>query len=126
MQMQIGLRKPARTWIVGVLLFTLSWRGLIPAGFMPSGDRPFTVEICPEGFPAQMLVHAGHHDHGAGHSYSEHCVFGTACATGPPSHFTTLLAVSRTQLGRPMSGAALRVMVQLVYLPHSRGPPATA
>jgi hypothetical protein len=33
-------------------------RSLIPAGFMPAADRPFTLEICPDGLPAHVALPA--------------------------------------------------------------------
>lgn len=117
--------KASRLLILGVMLFAFAVRALIPQGFMPSSDRPFSVEICPEGFPAQLLAHAGHHHHGGGHSYSEHCVFGAVCPNGSPSYPTALAVVFPAELARPPSCAATPVVVRLVYVPHSRGPPAT-
>ena len=117
--------KARRLLIAGVLLFAFVVRSLVPEGFMPASERPFSVEICPEGFPAQLLVHGGHHHHG-GHSYTEHCVFGTACPSGPPSQAASLAAISLAELAlaAPFIGAV--IVVQLVYLPRARGPPVEA
>jgi hypothetical protein len=77
-----------RLWVISTLLVALLVRALIPAGFMPATDRPFSFQICPDGFPAALwsdaptaispadggaaapadagvLAHAGHH-HGVG------------------------------------------------------------
>jgi hypothetical protein len=72
-----------RLWVISTLLVALLVRALIPAGFMPATDRPFSFQICPDGFPAALLQnplgdsvagppagqdaasHAGHH-HEAG------------------------------------------------------------
>jgi hypothetical protein len=72
-----------RLWVIGTLLIALVVRALIPAGFMPATDRPFSFQVCPDGFPAALLgepaampadggsaahgetTHAGHH-HGDG------------------------------------------------------------
>lgn len=117
--------KAPRLLIAGVMLFALAVRALIPQGFMPSWDRPFSVEICPEGLPVQLLAHAGHHHHhGGGGSLSEHCVFGTACPNGPPSCPEVPAAVMPTERVSPAATVAAPVVVRLVYLPHSRGPPA--
>jgi len=63
-----------RQWLISALLLALVTRALIPAGFMPATDRPLSFQICPDGFPAQLLAgsqdpHAHHHHgvHGAGH-----------------------------------------------------------
>ena len=85
-----------RLWVISALLVALVVRALIPAGFMPATDRPFSFQICPDGFPTALLADgaatgagqsaadggqpdapahaghhhgipdAGHHDHGDG------------------------------------------------------------
>jgi hypothetical protein len=49
------LSSPAHQWVISVLLVALGVRALVPVGFMPSSERPFTLEICPDGFPSQLL-----------------------------------------------------------------------
>lgn len=44
-----------RRWVIGTLLIALIVRALIPVGFMPATDRPFSFQICPDGFPAALL-----------------------------------------------------------------------
>jgi hypothetical protein len=39
------------------MLVAFASRALIPLGFMPASDRPFSIEICWEDFPAAMLAH---------------------------------------------------------------------
>jgi hypothetical protein len=119
--------KATRKLIAGVMLLAFAVRALVPQGFMPSSERPFTVEICPEGFPAELLMLGGHHHHHGGpQSQTEHCVFGTACASGPPSQLAVLTDSSSTELVRIAPGVVAATIVRLVYLPHVRGPPATA
>jgi hypothetical protein len=83
-----------RLWVISTLLVALVVRALIPAGFMPATDRPFSFQVCPDGFPAALLgdasapippaeggaaspadagalAHAGHH-HSAAESASAH------------------------------------------------------
>ncbi|HEY8510072.1 MAG TPA: hypothetical protein VIL32_17055 [Steroidobacteraceae bacterium] len=95
-----------RRGLAGLVLFAFLLRALIPAGFMPSADRPFTLELCPATFPAAWLAkagnqgshaeHAQHHHHHAEHaghatndtvpaekSGFEHCPFGTAPSVAP-------------------------------------------
>jgi hypothetical protein len=76
------LRPKQRLWVISALLLALVVRALIPAGFMPAIDRPFSFQICPDGFPAALLSdlaiagaderaatgaeHAGHHHPGGG------------------------------------------------------------
>ena len=119
-------RRASRLLIAGAMLFAFVVRSFIPQGFMPSSERPFSVEICPEGFPAQLLVHAGHHHNGAGHSYTDHCVFGTACVSITPSHSSILTHIPLSSLAPAARSVARAIVVRLVYLPHSRGPPVTA
>jgi hypothetical protein len=42
--------------VISALLVALVVRALIPAGFMPAADRPFSFQICPDGFPAALLA----------------------------------------------------------------------
>jgi hypothetical protein len=119
--------KATRKLIAGVMLLAFAVRALVPQGFMPSSERPFTVEICPEGFPAEVLMLGGHHHHHGGpHSQTDHCVFGTACASGPPSQLALLSDSSSTELVRAVRGLAVAASVRLVYLPQVRGPPSVA
>jgi len=106
------------------MLFAFAVRSFIPEGFMPSSARPFSVEICPEGFPAQLL--AGHLHHGKDHLHIDHCVFCTACASGPPSYSLVLTGISLSALAPATPSVAQAIVVRFVYLPHSRGPPVTA
>jgi hypothetical protein len=119
------LRRGTYRLIACALLLAFSLRALIPQGFMPASDRPFAVEICPEGFPAELLMLGGHHHHHGGpNSPSEHCVFGTACASGPPSHLASLTDCSPTRQVRAAPVVTVAAVVRLVYLPHVRGPPS--
>jgi len=113
----------ARKLIIGVMLLAFAGRALVPPGFMPASGR-LSVEICPEGFPAQLLSHAGHHHHAATHWHGEHCVFGGACASGPVSQSPHLAHLAPTELAPPRGCGAAALVVHLVYLPHARGPPA--
>jgi len=80
-------KSSAQRRLIGLLLLALAFRALIPAGFMPSAERPFTLQICPEGFPAHLLSSAHHHGAGQEHashtSQPEHCVFAAGAAAGP-------------------------------------------
>jgi hypothetical protein len=86
----------ARKFIASILFVALALRALVPAGFMPAADHPFSLEICPDGFPAQLLHyemshgHGMHHSGGASHSHdaarSEHCVFAAVASAGPATH----------------------------------------
>lgn len=57
-------KRRRRTLIASIMLVAFASRALIPLGFMPASDRPFSLQICWEGFPADMLApgerpHAG-------------------------------------------------------------------
>ena len=56
--MRLSLSKRnRRTLIAGSMLVAFAFRVLIPPGFMPASDRPFSLEICWEGLPADLLAH---------------------------------------------------------------------
>jgi hypothetical protein len=129
--------------MASILLVAFASRALIPPGFMPASDRPFSVEICWEAFPADVLalgeprhadsmgVHSvqpdapagAHHHHSGSPSHSEHCVFGTACSTGPISHLPLLGDSSSAQYLRAVEFASIAGTFRLVHLPQSRAPP---
>lgn len=106
----VPLNRIQRRWLISVLLTALVVRALVPAGFMPSADRPFSFQICPDGFPAQLLQdpHAAHHHHHAaqdesgspnagegshehGAARAEHCVFAAVASAGPAPQLAQLL-----------------------------------
>jgi len=134
-----------RQWLASTLLAAFALRALIPAGFMPAPDRPFSLEICWEGLPSGMLAQGedspassmdmdsmdmGSMDKGSaaqhrsgGHSHSEHCVFGTACSAGPISHLPLPSGISAAQQLLAVSFVAVAGTVRLVHLPPPRAPP---
>jgi hypothetical protein len=106
-------------------LAALVLRALIPTGFMPAHDAPLALEICPEGFPAGLLLRAAHHhDHGAGSgAHADHCLFGSSCGGAPllqASHCLSSVTALQVAMPRPTAPAA---PVRLVHLPRARGPP---
>jgi hypothetical protein len=138
--------------MASIMLVAFASRALIPPGFMPASDRPFSIEICWETFPAHILAHGeaphadsmgmdsmhrepvedfashrdpvpGAHHHSGSPSHSEHCVFGTACSTGPIPHLPLLGNGSSVQQLRAVGFASIAVAVRLVHLPQSRAPP---
>jgi hypothetical protein len=124
------------------MLVAFALRALIPAGFM-LGDRPFSIEICWDGFPAAMLAHGDSRDTGSmdmdsmdmgpmdmgsthgghQHSASEHCVFGSACSAGPIPHLASPSNFSSPRLLPALEFASIAGAVHLVHLPQSRAPP---
>jgi hypothetical protein len=127
-----------RTLIASIMLVGFAARALIPTGFMPASDRPFSIEICWEGFPADMLAHGerqqdstsrrdalrgAHHRHSGSPSDSEHCVFGSACSTGPIPHLPLPSDTSSGQQLRAIAFVSIADAVRLVHLPQPRAPP---
>jgi hypothetical protein len=103
-----SLNPTQRQWIFSILLLALLVRALVPAGFMPSSEQPFSFQICPDGFPAQLLhsgdahQHQHHHDsdgpthgdRGGPHEHgvrAEHCVFAAVATVGAISQLALLL-----------------------------------
>jgi len=132
-----------RTLLASIMLVAFALRALIPSGFMLGGERPFSIEICWDGFPAAVLAqgdsrdtgsmdmdsmdmgrmdmgatHAGHQ-----HSASEHCVFGSACSAGPIPHLALPSSFSSARLLPALEFASIAGAVHLVHLPQSRAPP---
>ena len=57
-EMRLSLGKRNRQALMAsIMLVAFASRGLIAPGFMPASDRPFSLEICWEGLPADMLAH---------------------------------------------------------------------
>lgn len=140
--------RPLGRWIISVLLVALCVRALVPAGFMPATDRPFSFQICPDGFPAERLQrpapaaqheHAGHahhlmgqvadpepqtgtsHEHGA--VRAEHCVF-AAVASAAPVPEALLLGTAIEAQQPPRIEPPSRVLsAPRFHLPQSRAPP---
>jgi hypothetical protein len=140
-------------WLLGALLVALIIRSLIPAGFMPATDRPFSFQICPDGYPAHLLrsaadgTHAEHHRHhpasdagdsdtgnsgGAGgenhrHSSagSEHCVFAAAAGAGPLAWAPVAFFAPAVALEAPEFFYASPTLPPLSFrVQQPRGPPA--
>lgn len=125
--------------LIGFLLLTLAVRAFIPAGFMASASGSFPVEICPEGFPSQLLhgvahEHGGAHEHGAhlgagathhhGSSGSDHCVFAGLAGAGPAPCATPVLLPLTALAVQPCDIACPALRAQRVRIPQPRAPPA--
>jgi hypothetical protein len=141
--------RPLGRWIISILLVALCVRALVPAGFMPSADRPFSFQICPDGFPAELLKRpaaASHHDHaahahhqmgqaadsdqqsGGSHEHgavrAEHCVFAAVASAGPVPE-TLLLGTAIEAQQQPRIEPLSRVLsTPRFHLPQSRAPPS--
>lgn len=135
--MRRALVKPTTgRWIISFLLVVLCVRALVPAGFMPSTEKPFTFQICPDGFPAQLLRsnqgehHHHHHDGGADEQQpshdsmrGEHCVFAPAAGAGPAPEGMLLGAVPPTQARLQFETESAILSPQRFHQPPSRAPP---
>lgn len=108
-----------------VMLFAFAVRALIPQGFMPATNRPFSFEICPEGLPAPLMPMGGS-DRGGMPSPMQHCPFGLACAPGPPLQAALPNLKQSPQIARAVRLVSAVHAVRLVHLPQARGPPAQA
>jgi hypothetical protein len=131
--------------MAGIVLVAFTSRALIPQGFMPGSDRPFSLEICWEGLPVDMLAHVepsyadsmgmdsmdmasmgiaqGPDHHHGRPSHSEHCVFGTACSAGPIHHLPLPSESSSGRQLRVVAVASIAIDVHVVHLPQPRAPP---
>jgi hypothetical protein len=146
MEKRLSPRKRSRrSFVASVMLVAFASRALIPPGYMPASDRPFSIVICWDGFPADVLArgespHAdsmdmesmdmesmdmgrgANHHHGSP-SHSEHCVFGTACGAGPMSDLTLPSDFSSAQQLRAVAFVSIALAFRVVHLPQPRAPP---
>jgi hypothetical protein len=106
--------------MASIMLVAFASRVLIPPGFMPASDRPFSIEICWEGIRGPQ--EGPHHHHGSS-SQSEHCVFGTASNAGPIPHLPLPSDFSSALKLRTAAFASIAVAVRVVHLPQPRAPP---
>jgi hypothetical protein len=119
----------SRELLTSLLLVAMAFRALIPVGFMPSAERPFSLEICRGGTLALPVPTTAGSDHSVPPDHSshfEHCPFGSAPGTGPLS---SLPRVQLTALAAPSSighFATLRLGVRLDRAHAARAPPALA
>ncbi len=141
-----------RHWLISLLLVAVSVRALIPAGFMPSPDQPFTLQICPDGFPAQLLNRSAvpadqgdHHSHHAHHadaapaqadseapatahqhesSRAQHCVFAAAAGAGPVTHAPIIAATTNTLAAPDFLSTSPAFESHRYRIQQPRGPPA--
>jgi len=111
-----------RRLLAGLMLAAFAVRALIPPGFMPAHAAPLALEICPDGFPAQMLGHAAHHSHG-NHAHADHCVFGGAGAGAPAPQLASLAVLWLAPQPPVERREPVTPVVRLIHLPQARGPP---
>ena len=112
-----------RGLVTALVLAAFGVHALIPAGFMPGGGG-FSIQICPDGFPGQLLTGSAHHRHGGSPSHTDHCAFGSAGAGGPLSSLSPLADAALARDAPAVDVLSLPPAVRLVHLPQPRGPPA--
>jgi hypothetical protein len=135
--MRTGLeRLGSRNLIVSILLIALVFRALVPAGFMPAPNHAFSLEICPDGFPPQLLHHAMEHGSGAHHAgaaphshnsaRAEHCVFAAVAGAEPDSHAHGVHAPIDSSLAPLFDIARFALQTQRFRIQQPRAPPIAA
>jgi hypothetical protein len=127
-----GIRK----FIASFLFVALVLRALVPAGFMPAAGHPFSLEICPDGFPTQLLHygmshgHGMHHSGGAPHSHdaarSEHCLFAALANAGPATHALVVQLPLDSSLVPLFDTAGAVFRTPRFRIQQPRAPPAPA
>src|ERR1700728_3884655 len=109
-----------RELLTSLLLVAIVFRALIPAGFMPSSQRPFSLEICHAG----TLAHSGTSpDHS---SHFEHCPFGSAPGSGPLPSLPRVAQAGLTAAPAIAHFATLRLGARLERAHAARAPPFPA
>jgi len=118
-------RHRGRELIAALILAAFGVHALLPAGYMPGGGR-LSLQICPEGLPAQFLAGGAAHPHHPGSptpGHTDHCAFGCAGAGGPLPQFSALATVALISHAPPVDAAAVAPAIRLVHLPQPRAPP---
>jgi hypothetical protein len=114
-------RRLQRRLLTSLLLVAMVFRALIPDGFMPSAQRPFSLEICHAG--ALTADHSAPPNHSP---HFEHCPFGSAPGTGPLSSLPRVALTGLTAPPAISHFATLRLGVRLDRAHAARAPPALA
>jgi hypothetical protein len=122
--------------IVGALLVAYAARALLPAGYMPAVDHGLSVQICPDGFPAQLLHHTMDHGQGVhgsgggthhhGSSHSEQCAFAAAGNAPALAHADITPAPLASTLIWRFDVAYPAYRAQRFRIQQPRGPPSLA
>jgi hypothetical protein len=108
-----------------LLLVGLAFRALLPQGFMPSTERPLTLEICRAGYLARLDPTApAQHPQGA--PRSEFCPFGTAPGAAAIPFVATLPMASTVVAAPAIDFLALRIARRVERAHPARGPPRPA
>jgi hypothetical protein len=114
-----------RGLVAALVLAAFGVHALIPEGFMPGGGR-LSMQICPDGFPGQLLTGGARHHRGGGASHTDRCAFGSTGPGGPLTSLSPLTATAPARDAPAVDVLSLAPAVRLVHLPQARGPPAAA
>ncbi len=120
-------RHQQRHWLVVCLvLASVLYRGLIPAGFMPAtgeaAQHGAMLMVCPHG---EMGMHA-HDGHGSGGASIEQCPFGAAAGPAVPG-VKVAFSFSQDRFHfRPDWAAVAHDGIAPQLLPPARAPPAVS
>ncbi len=122
-------RRVRRELLTGLLLVAVAFRALIPTGFMPSSQRPFSLEICHGG----MDTRADRAEHGIAGPHSthdpvrlEHCPFGAAPAHGPLASLLQVIPAATLTQRSMGPGSPQRALARLRRAQTARAPPFAA
>ena len=137
----LGFMRQRRPWLAAFALLAFTARTLIPAGFMPSGEGFFKLQICPEGLSTQAFAlldpHAAHHHHHPtaadgtspmpAHDHrswsSGHCSFGALASTLQSFHSVSV-AFALEIISAPALPQPLRIAAEHRFrIAQPRGPP---
>ncbi len=147
MRRQFSSRRPPYP-LATILLLALLLRALIPAGYMPSADRPFTLDLCPDGLPTALLAHSPHahatsssqdsypehaalgatsepEDESSTHhlSFSGHCIFAGASSVAGPPHLPALATVIDSLFVADFERSSAILKAQRYRIQQPRAPP---
>lgn len=122
-------RRARRELLTALLLVAVAFRALIPTGFMPSSERPFSLEICHGGIDAR----ADRAEHGIAGSQSTHdpvrleqCPFGAAPAQGPLASLLQVIPAAVIVQRSIGPGSPQRALARLRRAQSARAPPFSA
>jgi hypothetical protein len=115
-------KRSTRELIASIALAALVFRALVPAGFMPASDQPFSIEICRGGFLAQLPSH----DAPGSLSHFEYCLFCCGSAAGSAPQIAVAFSVFHVNSGPVFTFEPSPINVQFIHVPQPRGPPPIA
>jgi hypothetical protein len=111
-----------RGLLAALVLAAFGLHALIPEGFMPGGGR-LSLQICPDGFPSQLLSDDARHHHGSNPRHAVRCAFGCAGSGGPITSLARLCVMALSRDAPAVDKLSDAIAVCLVHLPQPRAPP---